>query len=177
MLKKIFLLLGLFGIFCGGMEKASAKGVNLFAYSRKAPETPVYTPYGKARRLQDFAGNFLIIVFWSKTCIPCIRELDNLNTFVNRTADSGIKAILVSPEKDWLTPEEQKNFLARYGADNVEFYVDRNAALAKDFGIFTSPHTVLIDQQSMEIGRINGAVEWDDDNVIEEIYRLKAIHS
>ena len=42
------------------------------------------------------------------------------------------------------------------------------------FGIFTSPHAVLIDKNSMEIGRISGAVEWDDDDVVEKIYQIKA---
>ena len=153
MLKKAFIFLFLFVL---SVQTVDAKSVNLFAYSRKAPETPIYTPYGQAHSLKDFAGDFLIIVFWSKTCI---------------------KVILVSPEKDWITPEEQKNFLNRYGADDVEFFVDRDAQLAGQFGIFTSPHTVLIDRQSMEIGRINGAIEWDDDDVIEEIYRIKAINS
>lgn len=174
MLKKAFIFLFLFVL---SVQTVDAKSVNLFAYSRKAPETPIYTPYGQAHSLKDFAGDFLIIVFWSKTCIPCIRELDNLDAFVNKTRGENIKVILVSPEKDWITPEEQKNFLNRYGADDVEFFVDRDAQLAGQFGIFTSPHTVLIDRQSMEIGRINGAIEWDDDDVIEEIYRIKAINS
>lgn len=149
-------------------------GVNIFAYSRKVPETKIYDVYGKAFALKDFAGDFLIVVFWSKTCIPCIRELDNLSRFAEKTKDDGIKLILVSPAGDWVTEEEQQNFLDRYGGVGLEAYVDRKADLAKGFGIFTSPHTVLVNAESMEIGRIRGAVEWDDDEVIEEIYRIKA---
>lgn len=171
MLKRFLLILCLLFFAAGA---ASAKGINLFAYSRRVPEDAFYTPYGQAHHLQDFSGDFLIVVFWSKTCIPCIRELDNLDGFVKKTRDNGVKVILLSPEKDWATPEEQQNFLRRYGAYEVEFYVDRDAKLAKAFGIFTSPHAVLIDKNSMEIGRISGAVEWDDDDVVEKIYQIKA---
>lgn len=149
-------------------------GVNIFAYSRNVPAVDIYDSFGKAVNLHEFAGNFLIIVFWSKTCIPCIRELDNLDKFVKQTKNDGIKVILVSAEDDWNTAEEQKNFLTRYGATQLDFYVDRGAKLATAFGIFTSPHTVLVNEESMEIGRIRGAVEWDDEDVVEEIYRIKA---
>ena len=59
------------------------KGLNIFAYSRPAPETPVYNAYGKSIKLRDFSGDFLLVVFWSRYCAPCIRELDELNAFEN----------------------------------------------------------------------------------------------
>ena len=43
-----------------------------------------------------------------------------------------------------------------------------------DFGVFSYPHTVMVDQSGEEIGRISGSVDWDDDDVIEYIYKLKA---
>ena len=48
--------------------------------------------------------------------------------------------------------------------------------LAEDLGIFTSPNTVLINRKGEEIGRIRGSIDWDDDDVIEYIYKIKAQH-
>lgn len=160
--------------FCA--ETQAKQGVNIFAYSRKVPDVAVYNPFGKAVKLDDFAGDFLIVVFWSKSCIPCIQELDNLNRFAEKTKNDGIKVVLVSAAEDWYTEQEQKNFLLKYGASDLDFYVDKKSSLAKSFGIFTSPHTVLINEESMEIGRVRGAVEWDDDDIIEEIYKIKSLH-
>lgn len=171
MFKKILLVLVLLGL---ASTARADRGVNIFAYPRPAPEIDIYSQYGQAFKLKNFAGDFLIVVFWSKTCIPCLRELDNLNEFVLKTKDTGIKVILVSPAEDWANDEEQKAFLKRYGALNIDFFNDRKSALASNFGIFTSPHAVLINSKSMEIGRIRGAVEWDDDDVIEKIYQIKA---
>ena len=171
MMKKIFIILCLV-LFAQSVK--AEKGVNLFAYSRDLPKTNIYNQYGKAISLRDFSGDFLIAVFWSKTCIPCLRELDDLNVFVNKTKDNGIKVILISPESDWTREGEQKAFLKRYGAENLDFYVDKKKKIATDFGIFTSPHTVLINKESEEIGRIRGAVDWDDEDVIEYMYKVKA---
>lgn len=157
------------------VSTAQAKqGVNIFAYPRNVPEQTIFNRYGKSIKLKDFAGDFLIIVFWSKTCIPCLRELKDLSGFVNKTANNGIKLILVSPEEEWETEEEQLAILKRYNAENLDYYVDRKSKLASAFGIFTSPHTVLVNKESMEIGRIRGAADWDDDDVINYIYKIKA---
>ncbi len=152
------------------------KGLNIFAYSRPAPETPVYNAYGKSIKLRDFSGDFLLVVFWSRYCAPCIRELDELNAFVKQTEGNGIKAVLVSREDEWQTDSEQKELLLKYGAPDVEYYVDKDGKLAEDFGIFSSPHTVLINARGEEIGRISGSVDWEDEDVIEQIYKIKAQH-
>ncbi len=154
----------------------AAGGANIFAYPREAPQTPIYNQYGQAFALKDFAGDFVVAVFWSKTCIPCLREMDDLNEFVKKTAENGIKVVLISPAEDWLSEGEQRAFLRRYGATDIDFYVDKKAKLATDFGVFTSPHAVLINEESMEIGRIRGSVDWDDEDVIEYIYKIKAQH-
>ena len=64
--------------------------------------------------------------------------------------------------------------LQKYGAPDLDFYVDKKGDLSADLGIFTSPNTVLINRHGKEIGRIRGSVEWDDDEVIEYIYKIKA---
>ncbi len=170
MIKKLVILIFVCFVF---VSKAESK-VNIFSYPREVPDTPVYNRYGKSFNLKDFAGDFLIVVFWSKTCIPCLRELDDLNMFVKKTSNTGIKLIMVSAENEWVTDTEQQSFLRKYKAENLDYYVDRKSKLAADFGIFTSPHVVLINSQSMEIGRIRGSVDWDDDDVISYIYKIKS---
>ena len=166
------LLIVIFTLFFSFSAQAKT-GFNIFAYSREAPETKIFDEYGKAVQLQDFKGDFLIAVFWSKTCIPCLREMKDLNSFAQKVKDNGVKVILVSAEKEWENPFEQVELLNKYGGQDLDFYVDRKSALANEFGIFTSPHSVLIDTEGMEIGRIRGAVDWDDEDIEEYIYRLK----
>lgn len=173
MLKKIILII----LFIFFISTAFAKsGVNIFSYPREVPKAKIFNQYGQSFSLEDFRGDFLVVIFWSKTCVPCIREIDEINKFVKKTKGTGVKLITVSPEKEWISPEEQKSFLKKYGGSDIDFYSDRKSALANSFGIFSSPHTVLITADSMEIGRIRGAVDWGDSDVIEYIYRLKSEH-
>ena len=173
MIKKI-LITGLLLMWSG--LAAAKSGLNIFAYPREAPQTPVYTPGGQALRLTDFKGDFLLVMFWSRHCAPCIRELDEINTFVKKTRDNGIKVMLVSKDDEWSSAAEQRELLNKYEAPDVDFYTDKEGKLAGDFGIFSSPHTVLINKSGEEIGRISGSADWGDDDVIEYIYKIKAQH-
>lgn len=81
---------------------------------------------------------------------------------------------MLSPEKEWSDLEEQRRFLEKYKAPDLNYYVDRDGKLAEDLAIFTSPHTVLINSRGNEVGRIRGSAEWDKPEVVEYIYKLKS---
>ena len=84
----------------------------------------------------------------------------------------GIRLILISPADEWFDTNEQWRFLNRYGAPDLEFYVE-DGSLSADFGIFTTPHTVIINTKGQEIGRLRGSETWDKKKVINYIRELK----
>ena len=168
---KIFVFLGFILASFGTMAKQDA--VNIFEISRDVPTSEIMHQSGKTYRLSDFKGEFVVAVFWSKTCGPCIKELKDLNEFYLAALKEGIRTVLISPDKDWRSTLEQKRFLKKYGAPDIEFYTDKKGQLAADFGIFTSPHTVLIDENAQEIGRIRGTAKWNDKRVLDYIKKLK----
>lgn len=160
-----------------GLSSAEERGVNIYEEPRDLPSRLIYGYTGKKVNLTDFEGNFLLVVFWSRYCAPCLRELDNLWRYQQIVENDGIKVILVSPDTEWNNVDEMKKMLKKYHAGDLEAYTDINGQLASDFGIFTSPNTVLINKNSKEIGRLRGSAEWDDEKVVEYIYKIKAEHN
>lgn len=177
-MKKFLYILGI--VLCtlvSGAAAAAEKGVNIYAFSREVPSKAIFNAQGQKVKLADFNGKFLMVVFWSRYCVPCLRELESLNAFANKTKNDGFKVILVSDKKEWKGGmDEQKRVLSKFGAQNLETYVDNRGDLAAAFGIFSSPVTVLISREGKEIGRIRGSVDWDDEDVIEYMYKIKAEH-
>lgn len=173
MLKKI---IGMFFLVLLSSNVFAKEIINIYQEPRKVPYSTIYHESGKRYRLSDFQGKFLIVVFWSKTCSVCIRELDELSRFKEIVKNNGIEVILVSPSNDWNDFEHTKKFLKRYDASNFDVYWDENGELASSLGIFATPHNVLINSKGEEIGRIRGGADWDDDNIIEYIYKLKSEH-
>ena len=77
--------------------EASEKGVNIYGAARDVPSKAVYGEAGNRVRMDDFKGDFVLAVFWSRYCVPCIRELESLNEFARQTKNDGIRVILISP--------------------------------------------------------------------------------
>lgn len=174
MVKQFFSITFVLSLVFAFSARAAEKGVNIFASPRPLPESTIMHESGARLKLSDFKGDFVVAVFWSRSCPPCLKELRSLNGFYNKVKGSGVRLVLISPSQEWASVEEQRRFLRRFGAKDVDFFVDENGRVAANFGIFTSPHTVLINKKGEEFGRIRGSAKWDDDKVIEYIYELKA---
>ena len=153
----------------------NSESVNIYPEPRALPDRAIYRygAEGEALKLSDFSEPFIVANFWSRHCSPCIRELDDLNEFSKKVSENGIKVVIISPASEWQDIEEQQKFLARFHGQDLDFYVDKKGDLSADLGIFTSPNTVLV-SNGKEIGRIRGSADWDDDDVIEYIYKIKA---
>jgi peroxiredoxin len=173
MLKRFFLIVMFAGLAAVSTALAAEDNVNIFAHSRPVVDTPIRDRLGKNVRLSDFKGEFVLALFWSRDCVPCIKELKGLNTFYRKIKDSDIRLLLISTDTEWVSAAEQQRFLERFGAPDLDYYIDVKGKLASDFGIFTSPHIVLIDKRGNEIGRIRGSAEWDNPKVEAYIYRLR----
>jgi len=167
-----FLPVAIFIFFIGVIFSASAK-INMFPKPRYIPAISFYSESGKAYKLTDFQEDLLMAVVWSKNCVPCLEDLRNLKKFVQKTADKGIKVILISPEKDFRTADERRYFLNRIGAPNVVNYVDRNANFRDGMGIMVTPTAILVNRNGEEAGQITGSIKWDDSDVIEYMLNLK----
>ena len=76
--------------------EASEKGVNIYGAARDVPSKTVYGEAGNRVRMDDFKGDFVLAVFWSRYCVPCIRELESLKVFARQSNIDGIRVILIS---------------------------------------------------------------------------------
>lgn len=147
-------------------------GINIFSEPRYLPQSMIVNQNGESFQLADFNGDFVLAHFWSRECAPCIKELKSLNNFHNMVKKDGVRLIIISLQEEWFDSNEQRKFLKRYGAPDLEFYVE-DGNLSSDFGIFTTPHTVIINAEGLEIGRLRGSETWDKQKVINYIKDLK----
>lgn len=175
-MKKILVALLIFGISSFASLSQADDAVNIYDEPRDLPVRPFSDEYGNKIKLSDFKGDFVIAVFWSRYCSPCLSEMDNLNNYQNLVKNDGIRVVLISPDTEWNNYAEQKKFLKKYKGQDLDSYLDADGKVASDLGIFTSPNTVLINKNGKEVGRIRGSAEWDDEKVMEYLYKIKAEH-
>lgn len=171
-MKKILRALVFLFLFSGCISVAEAK-LNLFPQPRYIPAVSFYGDSGKDYKLSEFREDLLIAVLWSRRCGPCLKDLKHLSEFARKTNGSGIAIIAISPESEWRTPDERRNFLGRLGIKNLANYSDRQGRFRDGMGVRTTPTAILVNKAGEEIGQITGSIEWDNDKVIDRIIQIR----
>ncbi|MBS1160738.1 MAG: cytochrome biosis protein [Proteobacteria bacterium] len=88
----------------------------------------------------DFAGRPLAIVFWSASCPPCVRELQEIERLYQRTAKPlQVVAIHVGQDKSTAAT------LASRLALGFPVLLDEDGAIARRYGLVGLPTTYFVD--------------------------------
>lgn len=117
----------------------------------------------------NFKGQITVVNFWATWCPPCIEEIPSLNRLNKKMADVPFELISINYAEDTKTIAEFMKTV------NVEFPVllDREGGLAKQWNVISYPSTFIIDSQGRIRYGVNGAIEWDDPEVLRQIRSLQ----
>jgi cytochrome c biogenesis protein CcmG/thiol:disulfide interchange protein DsbE len=120
---------------------------------RPAPSAIGLTAEGRSFDLSQRKGSWVVINFFTSTCIPCQREHPDLIEFVAQQRQLGIAGaefytIVVDD-----TVEAVERFFAREGGDWPIIY-DTDGRFAVAFGVAQVPETWIIDPNGIVRGRL-----------------------
>lgn len=121
-------------------------------YSTISDTTPI------EKDLKDLKGKPVILHFWATWCGPCVKELPELDRYVEKHQE---KAHIIALVTDFKDIEKIRAFYAAQGIKNLPIMVDKKAALAHKLHASSAlPTTVFMNSSGVEIGRIQGAIDW-----------------
>lgn len=92
----------------------------------------------------DFNSNY-VVNFWATWCIPCKKELPELNKMKIENKD--LKVIIISIDKKPI--KDQLNFLKKNKVNELTTYFDQNMTFFKSLKLRGIPTTLLINQQKI----------------------------
>ena len=92
----------------------------------------------------DFNSNY-VVNFWATWCIPCKKELPDLNKMKIENKD--LKVIIISIDKKPI--KDQLNFLKKNKVNELIAYFDQNMTFFKSLRLRGIPTTLLINQQKI----------------------------
>ena len=128
---------------------------------------------GKPFTIADWNGRTVLLNLWATWCPPCRHEMPFLEDLEKRLGSEKFEVVSVSI--DLKSSAKPKAFFAEIGLKALKFYWDGTskifADLKKENLAFGMPTTVLIDQNGMALGVLNGPATWNSDEAIALIQK------
>lgn len=97
---------------------------------------------GRTTSLDALRGQVVVINLWASWCIPCRRELPELEALHGEIVQKGGRVLAVSID---LEPRNVQRFVRRFGL-TLPVYHDGESSLAKRLDLHGVPYTVVLDR-------------------------------
>jgi thiol-disulfide isomerase/thioredoxin len=108
--------------------------------------------------LADFRGRIVLVNLWATWCEPCIREMPSLDRLRAALPGEDLAIVLVSQDRGG--DKVVAPFLDKLGLA-IKTYLDPKSTVGHAFEVRGLPTSILIDRDGRELGRVEGALEWD----------------
>lgn len=138
---------------CGGSESSAYTAADLRS--------------GDAVSVADLAGSPALLVSWATWCRECDEELAGLQQFAESLEAQGVRIVAVNLDAADVEAEIDEK-ISRHDL-SVELWRDRRNEFRGAFGALGVPTTVVIDANGKVVGTFPGAVDFDDEAVLEAL--------
>lgn len=123
---------------------------------------------GRVHDINAYRGQVVLVNFWATWCAPCIEEMPAMQRLENRMEGKPFKILAVDISE---TAGDIREFLERVPVE-FSILIDPDGDTMQSWKVYVLPSNFLVDPD----GRIRystlGAVEWDDDTIVEKIDAL-----
>ncbi|MBI4184870.1 MAG: TlpA family protein disulfide reductase [Proteobacteria bacterium] len=131
---------------------------------RAMPEVGMRDAAGAEVGLGRFRGKVVLLNLWATWCGPCVREMPSLDRL--QAALAGERFEVVALSEDLGGADAVRRFYERTGVRHLAIHLDPRGALARAVGARGLPTSLLIDREGREIGRLEGAADWDSPEAV-----------
>lgn len=117
------------------------------------------TGEGKTVALADMRGKVVLLNLWATWCGPCVREMPTLDRLQAELGGPAFEVVALSSDHGGAKAVEP--FLRDNKLNNLGVYLDPTSQATRALEPRGLPTTLLIDKDGREVGRLEGAAEWD----------------
>ena len=111
-----------------------------------------------------------VINFWATWCVPCKKELPDLNFLNLKLKKYNIEVLTISIDKKNI--KEQLSFLFNNGASDLNHFFDKDMKIYKALKLRGIPTTILVNKKGLVVSKHEGILKWGETKVVSNIINL-----
>lgn len=147
-------------------------GVNAKTTIKESPTTALPTVIysdenSKEHRFDSSKNRLTALHFWATWCMPCIKELPQVNAAQKKYANKGFKIIALS--LDGKNIDKVQKFYSYNNIDSLQPLFDSSMTAFQQLKIKGLPTTIFINSKGEEVARAEGDIDWESKEVTEFI--------
>lgn len=140
------------------LREGSMRKLVFHSDPKDVSQIPFTSPDGTEFQLSDFEGQYVLLNFWATWCVPCRKEMPDLNSISKTFSDKDLRVITVASGHNPL-PAINK-FYKDAALDNLPILLDPKGAFSRDMDVLFLPISVIISPEGKEIARLKGDAAW-----------------
>ena len=120
---------------------------------------------GSIINLKDYHHRFVLLNFWATWCIPCLKEMPDLEKAYQKMGSKKLIVLAVGMGED-------KNSISKFAEEHdftFPMIADSTLEIARLYGVENIPITYLINPEGVIIGRALGIRDWASPDFFEFI--------
>jgi len=142
--------------------------------AQPAPEMSFDGLDGKPVALADFKGKLVILNLWATWCQPCLKEMPSLEKL---EASLGPDLVVLAVSEDRGGAEVVKPFIDKFDLGKLTIALDPKSAATHALHARGLPTSLVVDPDGKVLGKVEGAADWDSDQMIATLKKLMPVSS
>ena len=111
-----------------------------------------------------------VINFWATWCVPCKKEMPDLNLLNLKLKNHNIEVLTISIDKKKI--RDQLSFLFNIGASDLNHFFDKDMNIFKALKLRGIPTTILVNKLGLVVSKHEGILKWGEPKVVKNIIKL-----
>lgn len=131
-------------------------------------EIKLKTASGESFTREDFTGKVTLVNFWASWCGPCVEEIPALNRLREHMKDRPFELISINYAEK---PQQILEFLNMVKVD-FPVLLDEDGSYSAKWNVLVYPATFVIAADGNIAYGVNGAIEWDSEEITGKLEAL-----
>lgn len=112
---------------------------------------------GKTVTLEQLRGRLVLVVFWGTSCVPCVKELAELERLAASYRGKNFKVIPICADE---TDPSAVRSVAAERAPTLPVFLDPTGTVRLNYDVQSLPSATLIAPDGRWLGRSQGSMSW-----------------